>query len=114
MKLIVAMVGDENTDKVIEAGRAGGATGATVITSVRGEGLHPERTFLGLDLAAQRDLILFLVVESRARNILEGIRDVCRMDSARGTGIAFQLAVEDSVGLGSQHSTILHELEEFI
>ena len=114
MKLIVALVSDDKTDTVIEAARAGGATGATVIGSARGEGLRPERTFLGLDLAAQRDLILFLVVETRARDILERLRDACQMDTARGAGIAFQLAIEDSVGLTTQLSTILHELEEAI
>ena len=111
MKLIVALVSDEKTDTVIEAARAGGATGATVINSVRGEGLRPERTFLGLDLAAQRDLILFLVVETRARDILERLRDACHMDTEHGAGIAFQLDIEDSVGLNTQLPTILNELE---
>ena len=48
MKLIVALVSDEKTDVVMHAARAGGATGATVITSVRGEGLKPGKTFFGL------------------------------------------------------------------
>ena len=55
LKLIVALVSDEKTEIVMDAARAGGATGATVITSVRGEGLEPEKTFFGLELAARRD-----------------------------------------------------------
>ena len=93
MKLIVAMVSDDRTNTVIDAARAGGATGATTITSVRGEGLKPEKTFFGLDLAAKRDVVLFLVVETRARDILERIRDAGRMDTGHGAGIAFQLAI---------------------
>ena len=111
LKLIVAFVNDEKTDIVIEAARAGGATGATIVTSVRGEGLAPEKTFLGLDIAAHRDIVLCLVVEPRARDILERIRDAGRFDEEPGAGIAFQVPIEDAVGLSTQVPTILEELE---
>ena len=51
LKMIMAFVADDKTDVVIDAARKAGCTGATVITSVRGEGLVPEKTFLGLDLS---------------------------------------------------------------
>ena len=92
----------------------GGATGATIITSVRGEGLQPEKTFFGLELAAQRDVVLFLVVEPRARDILERIRDAGRFEEEPGAGIAFQLPIEDAVGLVTQLPTIMEELEDAI
>ena len=111
MSLIVALVSDEKTDAVISAARAGGATGETVITSVRGEGLKPKKSFLGLDLAAQRDVILFLVIEPRARDILERISDAGRFDTETGSGIAFQLSIEDAVGLTTQLPAIKEELE---
>ena len=114
LKLIVALVSDEKTDIVIEAARAGGATGATVITSVRGEGLQPQKTFLGLEFAAQRDVVLFLVVEPRARAILERIRDAGRFEEEPGAGIAFQVPIEDAVGLVTQLPTIMEELEDSI
>ena len=111
LKLIVALVSDEKTDIVVDAARAGGATGATIITSVRGEGLAPEKTFLGLDFAAGRDIVQCLVVESRARDILERIRDAGRFDEEPGAGIAFQIPIEDAVGLSTQAPAILEELE---
>ena len=114
LKLIVAFVSDEKTDIVIDAARAGGATGVTVITSVRGEGLEPGKTFFGLDLAAHRDVVLFLVVEPRARDILERIRDAGRFDEEHGAGIAFQLPIEDAVGLVTQIPTIMEVLEDSI
>ena len=114
LKLIVALVSDEKTDLVIEAARAGGATGATVITSVRGEGLQRQKTFFGLELAAQRDVVLFLVVEARARAILERIRDAGRFEEEPGAGIAFQVPIEDAVGLVTQLPTIMEELEDSI
>ena len=114
LKLIVALVSDEKTDVVIDAARAGGATGATVITSVHGEGLEPGKTFFGLDLAAHRDVVLFLVVEPRAREILERIRDAGRFEEEHGAGIAFQIPIEDAVGLVTQLPAIMEELEDSI
>ena len=112
LKLIVALVSDEKTGVVIDAARAGGATGATIVNSVRGEGLRPGKTFFGLDLATERDVILFLVAETRARDILERIRSAGRFDTQHGAGIAFQLAIEDAVGLTTQLPTIMEELEQ--
>ena len=114
LKLIVALVSNDKTDTVVDAARAGGATGATIITSVRGEGLKPQKTFFGLDLAAQRDVVLFLVVETRARDILERIRDAGRFEEEPGAGIAFQIPIEDAVGLTTQLPTILEEVDDEI
>ncbi len=114
LKLIVALVNDDKVDAVVEAARAEGATGDTIITSVRGAGLKPEKTFLGLDLAPKRSVALFLVVETRARSILERIRDAGHFDTEHGSGIAFQVPIEDAVGLNSQLPAILEELESEI
>ncbi len=111
-KLIMAMVEDSLTDAVVEAARAGGATGATVITSVRGEGLHPEKTFLGLDLSSARDILLFLVAAPRSRDILEIIANTGDFDKNPGSGIALQIEIEDAVGLKSQLAALQHEIEE--
>ncbi len=112
LKLIMAFVADEKTDTVMEAAREAGCTGATIITSVRGEGLIPEKTFLGLDLSAQRDVLLFLVAAARAREILETISTAGRFDEEPGSGIAFQVEIEDAVGLKSQEETLKQEIEE--
>lgn len=112
MKLIVALVSDDKTEAVIEAARAGGATGVTVVTSARGEGITPKRSFFGLDLTAHGNVVLFLVVETRARDILEQIRGAGRFDEEPGSGVAFQIAVEDAVGLSSQLLAMREELEE--
>ncbi len=113
-KLIMALVDDNHTDMILEAAREAGATGATVITSARGEGLVPEKTFLGLNLAGQRDLILFLVAEQMSREILEKIAVVGRFNEEHGAGIAFQIAIEDAVGLKTQLQTLSQEIEDQI
>jgi nitrogen regulatory protein PII len=111
LKLIMALVADEKTEAVLVAGRKAGATGATVVTSVRGEGLKPEKTFLGLELTAQRDIVLFLVAAPKAREILETIAEAGHFDDDPGAGIAFQIAIEDAVGMRSQEQAILTEIE---
>ena len=112
LKMIMAFVADEKTDVVMNAARDAGATGATVITGVRGEGLQPEKTFLGLDLTAQRDVLLFLVAAPKAREILETISKAGRFDEDPGSGIAIQIEIEDAVGLKTQQDVLIHEIEE--
>ena len=107
LKLIFALVDDERTDAVIDAARAAGATVATVVTGVRGEGLKPQKTFLGLDLSASRNVLLFLVSAARAHEILISIGQAGRFDSEPGTGIAFQVDIEDAIGLRTQLPSIL-------
>ncbi len=114
LKIIMALISDEKSDQVIAAARKAGATGATVITGVRGEGLTPEKSFLGLELAAQRDVVLFLVAEPKAREILETIAIAGEFDEKPGTGIAFQIEIEDAVGMSTQTPTLINEIEENI
>ncbi len=113
-KLIVALVTDDKTDLVVRAARRTGATGCTVITSARGEGLEPPKTFLGLTLEGQRDVVLFLAEQHLSRHILETIAADARFEEEPGSGIAFQLDIEDAVGLTSQLPTIKHEIEDQI
>jgi nitrogen regulatory protein PII len=112
LKLIVALVADEKVDRVMDAAREAGATGATVITSVRGEGLKPEKSFLGLELTSQRDMLLFVVAAPLARTILETIAEAGKFDEEPGSGMAFQLEIEDAVGMKTQQETIIQEIEE--
>lgn len=113
-KLIMALVDDNYTEDIMKAAREAGATGSTVITSARGEGLKREKTFLGLDLAGQRDLVLFLVAEPLSRDILETIAAAGKFEERPGSGIAFQVAIEDAVGLSSQMQALSQEIEEQI
>ncbi len=112
LKLIMALVADEKTEVILEAARSAGATGATVIPRVRGEGLQPEQTFLGLELTAQRDVLLFLVAAPKAREILETISEAGKFDEEPGSGIAIQIGIEDAVGLKTQAKVLIQEIEE--
>ena len=111
-KLIIAMVRDEKTDTVIETARGHGATGCTVITNARGEGLKPAKTFMGLTVEGQRDIVLLLVEEHLSRHILEALCKAGRFEEEPGTGIAMQLDIEDVIGLGEQIKKIEKEIEK--
>lgn len=111
-KLIIVMVEDERSDAILEAAREVGATGATVLNQARGEGLRPSKTFFGLSLAVRRDVILLLVEEHLSRRILERVAVVGRFDQAPGTGIAFQIDVEDALGVRHQADRLQKILEE--
>ncbi len=111
-KLLIATVDDHLTEVVTQAAREAGATGCTVLTNARGEGLHQKKTFLGLTLETQRDIVLLLVEEHRARHILETVGEVGEFDSHEGTGIAFQVDVEDAVGVAHQVESITPSLLE--
>lgn len=111
-KLIIAIVADDKTDQVVETARSAGATGCTVITSARGEGLVPPSTFMGLTLEGQRDVVLLLVEGHLSRHVLERIAADARFEQKPGVGIAFQVDIEDVIGLGGQIETIQNEIED--
>ncbi|MCP5142423.1 MAG: P-II family nitrogen regulator [Chromatiales bacterium] len=113
-KLIFALVQDDNTQKVLKAAREAGATGSTIISNARGEGLYQSKSFFGLNLETQRDIVLFLVEEHLARNILERIAEAGEFDTNPGSGIAFQLDVEDAVGVAQQVKKLSDVVEEEI
>ncbi|HFD81094.1 MAG TPA: P-II family nitrogen regulator [Gammaproteobacteria bacterium] len=111
-KLIIAFVEDYRSGKVMEAARRAGATGATIISNARGEGLTKSKTFLGLSLETQRDVLMLLVEEHLSRQILETICEVGKLDDSPGTGIAFQLDVEDAVGVAHQVKQLVERVED--
>jgi nitrogen regulatory protein PII len=111
-KLIIAFVEDTKTDLVLETARKNGAKGATVINNARGEGIKKSKTFFGLALDTQRDVLLFLVEEHLSRHILEEIAKVAEFDKQPGSGIAFKIDVEDAIGLTTQVKKLTEELED--
>ena len=113
-KMIIVFVEDKKTDAVMDAAREAGATGATVIHNARGEGLKVSKTFFGLSLETQRDVILLLVEDHLSRHILEEINRAGHFDNEPGTGIACQIDVEDAVGIVHQAQKISTDVKELL
>mgnify|MGYP003971487093 FL=1 len=99
-KLILASVKTDITDRVVDAAKESGATGATIIPA-RGTGIHDAKTFFGLTLEAQTDIIMFLVEEHLVSKILDAVKTAGEFHKP-GTGIAFVVPIENVVGLDSQ------------
>ena len=113
-KLILAFIEDTTTPAVLEASRKAGATGSTVISQARGEGVEKSKTFFGLTLETQRDVVLLLVEEHLSRSILETIAKTAGFDEKPGSGIAIQIDVEDAVGVDHQVRKLAEIIEEEI
>ena len=111
-KLIIVLTQDELTELAIETAREHGATGSTVITSSRGVGLNPKQTFLGLTMVGQRDMIMFLVEDHHCGDIMEAIAKACEFETKPGTGVAFQIDIEDAVGLSGQIQSIEKDISK--
>jgi nitrogen regulatory protein PII len=94
----------------VDAAKAAGATGATIIPA-RGTGMREAKTFFGLTLEDQTDIVMFLLEEHLVNPILKAIRTAGEFDKP-GTGIAFVLPVEQVIGLESQMQKFKEEVRD--
>ena len=109
-KLILSSVKPDITDHIVDSAKAAGATGATIIPA-RGTGIKEAKTFFGLSLEAQTDIIMLLVEEHLVTDILNSIKEAGEFHKP-GTGIAFVLPVEHVVGLESQMEKFKEEVRK--
>ena len=109
-KIIFTPVKTHKTDPIVAAAKEAGATGATIIPA-RGTGMHEAKTFFGLTLEDQTDIVLFLIEEHLVDPILQAIKVAGEFDKP-GTGIAFVLPIEQVVGLESQIEKFKQEVRD--
>ncbi len=109
-KIVFAPVKTHKTDPVVDAAKEAGATGATIIPA-RGTGMHEAKTFFGLTLEDQTDIVMFLLEEHIVSPVLEAIKTAGEFDKP-GTGIAFVLPVEQVLGLESQMDKFKEEVRD--
>jgi nitrogen regulatory protein PII len=96
-KVIIAALKPNVTDQVIDAAKACGISGATIIPG-RGTGMGEAHTFLGLTLEAQTDVVIFLTEVELVDPVMAAIKTAGRLDE-HGTGVVFVLAVERVAGI---------------
>ncbi len=109
-KIILATVKPDISDKIVDAAKKAGATGATIIPA-RGTGTKEAKTFFGLTLEACTDIILFLIEEHITKEVLEVIGKSGEFHKP-GTGIAFVLPVESVIGLESQMASFKEKVRD--
>jgi nitrogen regulatory protein P-II 1 len=96
-KVIIAALKPNVTDDVVDAAKACGISGATIIPG-RGTGMGEARTFLGLTLEAQTDVVIFLTEVDLVDPLMKAIQTAGRLDE-HGTGVVFVLGVERVAGI---------------
>ncbi len=99
-KAVISMVKQNYTDRVVEAAKEAGGTGATIIPA-RGTGIREAKTFFGLTLDVQTDVIINIVEEKLVDPLLKALWTAGEFDKP-GTGIAFVISLDEIIGLGSQ------------
>jgi len=99
-KLIITFVKHRISDKVVDAMKKAGATGATIIPA-RGTGIHEAKSFFGLSIEDHTEIILFLVEEHVVERMMKVISKAGHFEKP-GTGIAIVMPVEHISGLESQ------------
>ena len=98
-KLVVSTVKPGVTDDIVTAAKSAGARGATIIPG-RGAGTVEAKTFFGLTLEEQTDVVLFLLDDELVEAVVKAISEAGEFDKP-GTGIAFSLPVDQVTGLGA-------------
>jgi nitrogen regulatory protein PII len=96
-KVILAALKPNVTDEVVAAAKACGISGATIVPG-HGTGMHEAKTFLGLTLETQTDVVFFLAEEELVQPVMAAIHRAGRLDE-HGTGVVFVLPVERVAGI---------------
>ncbi len=109
-KVILALVNDDFQDDVISAAKEAGATGVTILNA-RGEGVHDQKSFFGLTIEAQKDMLLFLVEDFNSEKIMDAIFNAGKLDQ-HGNGIAFSWVVDRAIGMESQIPILERDAKE--
>ena len=109
-KVIIAMVEEDHQEDVIEAAKAAGATGVTILNA-RGEGIHEKKSFFGLQMEQQRDVLLFIVEDFHTNQIMDAIYKAGDFHE-KGHGIAFSWSVDRVIGTESQMRVFEKEARE--
>ncbi|HJP19713.1 MAG TPA: P-II family nitrogen regulator [Nitrospinota bacterium] len=109
-KVIIAMVEEDHQEGVIAAAKSAGATGVTILNA-RGEGLREHKSFFGLHMEQQRDVLLFIVEDFHGNEILDAIYKAGDFHE-KGHGIAFSWSVDRVVGTESQMRVLEVEAQE--
>lgn len=94
---IICIVNKGYTDLVMEAAKASGAKGGTVLGG-RGTGNSEAEAFFGVTVTPEKEIVLIIVPKAIRDAVLSAVNKGAGMDT-KGLGIAFSLPLSDVVGL---------------
>lgn len=96
-ELIFVVANEGYTDLVMDAARAGGAKGGTVIKA-KGTGGEYTEKFFGFSLAAEKEIVLIVAKTEERSQIMKSIMKGAGLDS-KAKSLTFSLPVSHAIGL---------------
>lgn len=97
-ELIVIVANEGRTDQVMNAARAAGATGGTVLHG-KGTGSQNPKKFYNVSIASEKEVILMVAQNDRKAAIMQSVLHHTGPDSEAGA-ILFSLPVSEVAGFG--------------
>ena len=101
-ELILAIANEGCTDMVMDAARAAGATGGTVIHG-KGVGQENAKKFFNVSIAQEKDVVMIVTYRPQKAAIMQSILKLAGPDSKAGA-IVLSLPVSEIAGLRKQEN----------
>ncbi len=96
-EVIVVIVNEGHSDKVMDAAREAGARGGT-ISHARGSGTKEMEKKYGIAITPQKEMLYILVNDKIRDAVMSAINTAAGLDT-KGQGIVFSLPVDNVSGL---------------
>lgn len=96
-ELLVVVANEGYTERIMEAARRGGAGGGTVVHA-KGTGMEGAEKFLGVSLAAEKEIIFIVVRTADKNSVMEAVMRETGLES-KAKSIVFSLPVTETAGL---------------
>lgn len=105
--LVVAAVAVDHVDIAMEAARAAGAAGGTIIRSRSMENAKAEQ-FIGITLMQEQEILLVLTRRENKLAIMEALNEAVGLKTEAG-GVIFSLPVDKTAGIAVREEEISEE-----
>lgn len=96
-EMVFAIVNSGYTEEVMDAVKACGATGGTILNA-RGTANTEIEKFFGISISSEKELVMIIISKEIKENVLKAIYEKVGLDTP-GQGIAFTVPVDDVVGI---------------
>ena len=96
-ELLVVIANQGYTEQIMDAARAVGAGGGTVIHA-KGTGMEAAQQFLGFSLASEKEIVLMVVTAQNKNAVMRAVMDHAGL-KAEAKAIAFSLPVTATAGM---------------
>lgn len=96
-ELVIAVVNQGYSEKVIDVAHAAGARGGTIVHARR-SGMGDEGKFFGILVQEEKEIITILIRKDAKRQLMQAIAKACGIKT-EAQGIVFSLPVESCAGI---------------